>query len=98
MRAVFALCLAVLPALALAQAPGAPPMPAAPQTPPSPQMTPQPGFADPSAGAPGYGGCNGCSYSGDYFGSGYYGPPPPARRPKPPLRLQGQWRNGVWYY
>ncbi len=44
-------------------------------------------------GAQGYGGCYGCSYSGEYSGSNAG-----ARRPAPPLRLQGQWRNGWWYY
>jgi|APDOM4702015073_1054812.scaffolds.fasta_scaffold382395_1 hypothetical protein len=39
-----------------------------------------------------YGGCYGCSYMGDYR------PSPGPRRPAPPLRLQGQWRNGWWYY
>ncbi|MGJ0507131.1 MAG: hypothetical protein ACR652_08330 [Methylocystis sp.] len=39
-----------------------------------------------------YGGCYGCSYMGDYH------PSPGPRRPAPPLRLQGQWRNGWWYY
>jgi hypothetical protein len=44
------------------------------------------------AGQQGYGGCYGCSYMGDYR------PSPGHRRPAPPLRLQGQWRNGWWYY
>ena len=41
----------------------------------------------------GFGGCFGCSYVGDYY-SGYYG----GRRPAPPKRFQGEWRNGWWYY
>ncbi len=44
------------------------------------------------AAQPNYGGCYGCSYVGDYR------PNPGPRRPAPPLRLQGQWRNGWWYY
>lgn len=109
MRTALALSLALLPGFALAQAPGAPPlMPASPYSapspymPPSPQMAPQPGAPLSGAGGPGaaqqgYGGCYGCSYSGDYFGSGY-GYAPPVRRPAPPPRIQGQWRNGLWYY
>ncbi len=63
--------------------------------PPAPPMAggyaPQQGYASP--GRSNAGGCYGCSYSGDYYG-GNLG----ARRPAPPLRLQGQWRNGQWYY
>jgi hypothetical protein len=48
----------------------------------------------PSGGRQGYGGgCYGCSYSGDYYGGAVA-----ARRPAPPQRFQGQWRNGQWYY
>jgi hypothetical protein len=51
------------------------------------QMTPQGAAQQP------YGGCYGCSYVGDWRPhSGT------ARRPAPPPRLQGQWRNGWWYY
>jgi hypothetical protein len=97
MRRAAALCLALTPVVAFAQAPGASPLPPFPQTPPSSQMAP--GASDSAAGAAqqGYGGCYGCSYSGDYFGSGA-GPSAPVRRPAPPLRIQGQWRNGWWYY
>ncbi len=51
------------------------------------------GYGAQAYSAQGYGGCNGCSYSGDY-----YGPTVRARRPAPALRLQGEWRNGWWYY
>jgi len=87
------LALFLPPAVALAQSPGAPP----PFMPPSPQTPPAPAAPYPGAAQQGYGGCYGCSYSGDYFGSGY-GYAPPVRRPAPPPRIQGQWRNGLWYY
>lgn len=65
-----------------------PPVPPGPGgRPPFPPSPPSP------PGFPGYGGCIGCSYSGDYYGGGAG-----VRRPAPPLRLQGQWRNGWWYY
>jgi hypothetical protein len=98
MRPVVALCLAFAPFAALAQGYGPPPSPA--PLPPQAPESPPPGAGDPALGfgpQQGYGGCNGCSYSGDYFGSGF-GPPAAPRRPAPPLRLQGQWRNGRWYY
>lgn len=50
------------------------------------------GEQTPQGGQQSYGGCYGCSYMGDYAGNA------PIRRPAPPLRLQGQWRNGWWYY
>lgn len=78
----------------LAQAQGMPPAP--PMWggyPPRPSQPPPPQQGDFGAGQQGYGGCYGCSYTGDYYGSNVT-----ARRPAPPLRLQGQWRNGWWYY
>lgn len=52
------------------------------------------GGANGSYGGYGSGaGCYGCSYSGNYYGSNVT-----ARRPAPPPRIQGQWRNGWWYY
>lgn len=59
--------------------------------PPAPPPPPQQGY--PGYGQQPYGGCYGCSYSGDYYANNGG-----ARRPAPPLRLQGQWRNGWWYY
>lgn len=104
MRYVVAFCLAFVPALAVAQSPGGPPpAPASPYVapspymPPSPQMAPQPDAPFSGTAQQGFGGCYGCSYSGDYSGWGY-GYAPPVRRPAPPPRIQGQWRNGLWYY
>jgi hypothetical protein len=103
MRRAVALCLALFSVPALAQAPGGPMSPLQPVMPPAPQLAP-PVTADPGAGASGtaqqqgYGGCNGCSYSGDYFGSGWGPNSAPPRRPAPPPRIQGRWRNGWWYY
>lgn len=59
---------------------------------------PDPGRGgDPSGGyQPAYGG-GGCSNCGSFAGN-YYGSNLAARPPAPPLRLQGQWRNGQWYY
>lgn len=95
MRRVVAFCLALFPVAALAQGAAAPPPSALP-----PQGAGAPGqWAGQGVGQgagfgpQGYGGCYGCSYTGDYYGSNGA-----ARRPAPPLRLQGQWRNGRWYY
>lgn len=93
MRPLIALLFA-LPVAAQAQSyapapPSAPPGPVAP----SPYVPPYPGGAAPGAVQQGYGGCYGCSYVGDYNAGNVA-----ARRPAPPLRLQGQWRNGWWYY
>jgi hypothetical protein len=60
--------------------------------PPAPPRPPGPPNGWPPGGQ-GFGGCFGCGYAGDYYGSNVT-----ARRPAPPLRLQGQWRNGWWYY
>jgi hypothetical protein len=75
------------------RAQGAGPLPPPPYRPGFPaggqwagQTTPQDGVQQ------SYGGCYGCSYVGDYR------PNPGPPRPAPPLRLQGQWRNGWWYY
>ncbi len=100
MRRAVAFCSALFPIAALAQGGmGAPPSPPGPAM-PAPPIGGAPGqWAGQGAGqaaAPeqqGYAGCYGCSYSGDYHGSNVTG-----RRPAPPLRLQGQWRNGWWYY
>lgn len=62
---------------------------------PAPAPVPAPaGGLQPAAQALGqpYGGCYGCSYVGDWR------PSPGPRRPAPPPRLQGAWRNGWWYY
>jgi hypothetical protein len=83
MRRVAILLLALAPAVVQAQG-----------------AAPPPAFADPGAPPqPGAGGCYGCSYSGDRWGGGWgYPPAPTFRRPAPPPRIQGQWRNGWWYY
>ncbi|BDV35867.1 hypothetical protein [Methylocystis iwaonis] len=39
-------------------------------------------------------GCYGCAYVGDYDPNGGNVTLPVA----PPKRIQGQWRNGQWYY
>ncbi|WP_424361014.1 hypothetical protein [Methylocystis parvus] len=94
MRALAALLFAFsFPAQAQTYAPVRPPsVPTGPAA-PSPYAPPYPGVPSPGPAQGGYGGCYGCSYVGDYYGSNV-----PARRPAPPLRLQGQWRNGWWYY
>jgi hypothetical protein len=102
MRRAVAFCLALFPFAAAAQGdapqfPAPPPLPgsATPVQPfgPASQGSAQGAGQAAGFGPQGYGGCYGCSYSGDYYGSNAA-----ARRPAPPLRLQGQWRNGWWYY
>lgn len=114
MRRAVLFCSVFLPAAALAQGFGAPPPIAASPPPvvaPLAPSTPGSGLPVPSLGGgsgqwvgrsaaqaagpgqPAYGGCYGCSYAGDYIGSNVS-----RRGPAPPLRLQGQWRNGWWYY
>lgn len=47
-------------------------------------------------GTNGYGyGCIGCSYIGDYNPNAGN---PPVKPMAPPKRIQGEWRNGQWYY
>jgi hypothetical protein len=47
-------------------------------------------------GGQGWGGCAaGCSYYGDY-NSNNGAPSKPAMAPA--KRIQGEWRNGLWYY
>jgi len=96
MRALLAV-LILLPCAALAQPygqpPGAPPAAPSPIAPAPNYPVYPPGGPSPGAGQQGYGGCFGCSYTGEYYGSNAS-----VRRPAPPLRLQGQWRNGWWYY
>lgn len=65
---------------------------ARPYPPPPPYGPPQPYGPGFPGGGQGYG-CLGCSYVGDYYGGNVTVP-----RPAPPLRIQGQWRNGWWYY
>ncbi len=40
-------------------------------------------------------GCIGCSYIGDYNPNAGN---PPVKPMAPPKRIQGEWRNGQWYY
>lgn len=60
------------------------PRPPRPPGPPGPPVPIDPGWG---------GGCIGCGYSGNYYGGNVTAP-----RPAPPKRLQGESRNGVWYY
>jgi hypothetical protein len=91
MRLVLAVMLALFPLSLHAQTIYGPPQPYGGGFQPGGQWGGGPGGPQ-GPGQPAYGGCYGCSYVGDWR------PTPGARRPAPPLRLQGQWRNGWWYY
>ncbi len=91
MRLAFAILVALVSFAVRAQGVG--PLPPPPYAPGLPAGGQGYGQAAPQVGGQqSYGGCAGCSYVGDYR------PNPGPRRPAPPLRLQGQWRNGWWYY
>jgi hypothetical protein len=111
MRRIAICCFVFVPFAALAQGyggragpmdagqtpPGAPPPPMSP--PMSPPVSPGPSPYPPAYGAAGagqWGGQAAYGYGGTYMGDYQQAPGP--RRPAPPLRLQGQWRNGLWYY
>lgn len=92
MRAL-AVLLFAFPHAAEAQSYAPPPSAAIGPFEPSPYVPPYPGGPSPGSGQRGYGGCYGCGNVGAYYGGDFA-----TRRPAPPLRLQGQWRNGWWYY